>query len=340
MTQYQGTKSGFLFDPYTMAPLTGEALAAAILDLEGQILNGDPEEFYQCDTVSAFATIRWITEGDCALTYSWGSVFKSQTIEGSAVAGLISAAPTPGSLYVLDRSSNELVRCTEELCGQYGYYDNQLGWINRAPYTAAGGWGGAIPKNINPEKVEDVAKFLMYASDTPEKASDSDRIIHDPYRESQLNAASYEGIPSEEVEQYFQAVQSSLQSENAVLDVRFSEAREISTAYESVITQHLEDVLLKGSTTSKEERMRVVQRVDDALNAIIDFHDSYSEVKASTKYQQSLNLVTDSGDVVVGTATSFGSSIGVRNTMSFIGADNAWISISVCIFCLFFMSLR
>ena len=43
MTQYQGTKSGFFLDPFTMKPLTGEALAETIKILEGQVLHGSPD---------------------------------------------------------------------------------------------------------------------------------------------------------------------------------------------------------------------------------------------------------------------------------------------------------
>jgi len=334
MTQYEGTKSGFLYDPNNMKPLTGEALESVIKDLEGQVLNGAADEFMRCDTVDSATAIEWMNEGSCAMTYNWGSVFKSQT--GSAA--VISTAPTPGSLYVLDRDTNKLARCNEETCGKNGYYDSELGWINVAPYAAGGGWSGAIPKNVEPNKLDEIVDFLMFASDNPRKASDASKIINDPYRESQLNENAYEGIPSEEVEQYLQTVQNSLESENLVVDIRFSEAREIVQIYESEITAHLEDVRARGAYASTAERVRVVESIDNGLNDIIGFHDSYSDVNAITKYQQSLNLMSDDGRL--SSFGSFGSSSAFRNNRSFVGIDSTLMSISFCILCVFFISFR
>lgn len=190
-------------------------------------------------------------------------------------------------------------------------------------------------KNVKPNKLDEIVDFLMFASDNPRKANEASNIINDPYRESQVNENAYEGIPSEEVEQYLQTVQSSLESENLVVDIRFSEAREIVQIYESAITAHLESVSAKGAYASTAERVRVVESIDNGLNDIIGFHDSYSDVNAVTKYQQSLNLMSDDGRL-----SSFGSSSAFRNNRSFVGIDSTLMSISFCILCVFFISFR
>merc|ERR1719232_2184960 len=116
MTQYEGTSTGFLFDPLTMEPLTSEALEKAIEYLEGQVKYGAPDEFDECGI-----NTKWMKEGRCVLTYNWGDSFKDQ--KGSSVDGLLGVAPTPGSTHVYGRETKELVRCNEELCGKNGVYD-------------------------------------------------------------------------------------------------------------------------------------------------------------------------------------------------------------------------
>lgn len=46
---------------------------------------------------------------------------------------------TPGSTQVLDRTTMTLVPCDEDLCRFAEYYED-IGWVNRAPYLAFGGW--------------------------------------------------------------------------------------------------------------------------------------------------------------------------------------------------------
>ena len=265
-------------------------------------------------------------EGRCVLTYSWGSVFEAQAEEGSTVRNLVSAAPTPGSLYVFDRTSNKLERCNEELCGKSGYYDNDVGWINQAPYAAYGGFAGAMPRNIDPEKAIDSASFLAFASNNLLKAENATKLLHDPYRESQLNVNAYEGISMDEVQTYLDIVKSSLTSENLVMDVRFSEANELNQAYEDDISDHLERVLAAGTPSSNEDRMRVSDLVTSSMNDVIRFHDTFSDKRAVTKYQESLNLMVGGG-----VPASFGSSAAVRT--------DAWASTVVCVICIIYRAL-
>merc|ERR1712232_6693 len=310
-----------------MRPLTGEALVETIKILEGQVLHGAPDEFSACDRYITETTNNWMKEGRCVLTYSWGSVFKAQAEEGSTVKDLISAAPTPGSLYVLDRTSNTLERCNEQLCGKSGYYDNEIGWINQAPYAAYGGFAGAMPRNVDPEKAIDSAAFLAFASNNLLKAENATKLLHDPYRESQLNVNAYEGISIDEVQTYLDTIKSSLSSENIVMDVRFSEANELNQAYENDISDHLERVLAAGSPSSNEDRVRVTDFITSGVNDVIRFHDSFSDKRAVTKYRESLNLMDGSG----GLPASLGSSAAVRT--------DVWASTAVCVICIIYRAL-
>merc|ERR1719232_2074277 len=301
MTQYQGTTNGFLFDPLTMEPLTSEALEKTIEYLEGQVKYGAPDEFDYCSqdsTESSSPNIKWMNEGRCVLTYNWGGSFMAQ--KGSAIEGLLGVAPTPGSLYAYERDTKELVRCNEELCGKYGSYDKDHGWINQARYAAFGGWAGAANTRTSFEQKVETANFFSFISSIPESVS---ALQQEPFRQSQLIVSDYVdlGYPVNGTEQYFDTISSSLNSENTVVDIRFPGAQEMYRVYNEEVARYLEDILAGDPSArylQSESRSSVVESITEQFNEIAAAFDSKSYYQSSLNYEAA-PLILGSAEIEV-----------------------------------------
>jgi multiple sugar transport system substrate-binding protein len=137
MTQQRGTSEGHLFDTSDMSPLLDEAFVKTLELLEYQAMYGRNDEFEGCVEINGSG----MTSGTCVLSYNWGT-FKIAGTEGSIFRdgdGEMGVAETPGSTHVLDRVTKKLVPCNKDICPFGAYYDD-IGWVNRAPYLAFGGW--------------------------------------------------------------------------------------------------------------------------------------------------------------------------------------------------------
>lgn len=137
MTQRNGMSSGSLFDTSDMKPLLGEALVQALEWMEIQAKFGASDEFEGCVGVND------MNDGTCVLSYNWGNNFMIHMNEGTVFEkgeGTLGVAMTPGSTHVLDRTTMKLVPCDEELCKSGGIFYDDIGWVNRSPYLAFGGW--------------------------------------------------------------------------------------------------------------------------------------------------------------------------------------------------------
>merc|ERR1712060_18554 len=202
--------------------------------------------------------------------------------KGSEIDGVLGVAPTPGSAYVYDRESDKLVRCNKELCGEHGVYSKDYGWLNHAPYAAIGGISGSISNNASPEMALETSKFFSYVSTLPEPvAADQHR---QPFRQSQLDAAAYEelGFSQNTTAQYFETVSDSLESENVVMDIRFSGAPDINTLYNDEVTNYLEQLSENDGSAS---RSSVVNDITEKSNEIINNQSSPDEYKKSLNYE-------------------------------------------------------
>jgi len=220
-----------------------------------------------------------MNEGRCVLTYNWGDSFTAQ--KGSAIDGLLGVAPTPGSPFVYDRETKELARCDKKLCGKYGVYDKDFGWINQAPYAAFGGWSGAVSSSTSEAMALETANFYSFMSNIPESIKADEQA---PYRESQLNVSAYEelGYPRNGILQYFETVSKNLESENVVMDIRFPGAREINGVYNEEVTKYLEQISEGDISTTPES---VVNSITEEWNEIIKYDSNLI-----SEYQQSLNF--------------------------------------------------
>jgi len=286
MTQNQGTSTGFLFDSLTMEPLTSKALEKAIEYLMGQVKYGAPDEFDDCN-----ANIKWMNEGRCVLTYNWGDSFTAQ--KGSNIDGLLGVAPTPGSPQVYDRRIHELVDCTEELCGKYGFYDGDSGWINRAPYAAFGGWSGAISIKSNSEKALETVSFFSFMSNHQESIALNGL---EPYRKSQMNVSTYVdlGYSLNQSSQYVDTVSASLDSENVVMDIRFPGSPDMNGIMDEEITSFLITSYLSGFNSTKRIDVSSILTTQDGQSEPI----SSASVVNSITYQLTEIISADGANII------------------------------------------
>lgn len=150
----------------------------------------------------------------------------------SKVGGLVGVARTPGSTHVLDRETGRLVQCDAERCKHGEQYDD-IGWVNRAPYAAFGGWAAAVAGNVSPMRKRFAADFFAYASSAqrssigviPNATQDIGSFNgQDPYRKSHFDVKKWveNGYTAEGVETYKDTIISSLSSKNLAIDIRVS----------------------------------------------------------------------------------------------------------------------
>jgi multiple sugar transport system substrate-binding protein len=138
MTQFGGTEEGHLFDTKDMTPLLGEAFEKMLQLMEIQARYGPGDEFDDCVDINS----DYMNNGSCVLTYNWGNTFKTHLNSGSVFQqgkAEMSVCATPGSTHVLDHDTMKLVPCNKKLCRFATFYED-IGWVNRAPYLAFGGW--------------------------------------------------------------------------------------------------------------------------------------------------------------------------------------------------------
>lgn len=215
--QSQGTSQGAFFNTADMSPLyNNEAFAEAlrVYAETGDYGPSDEINFGVGDTRGLF------TSGRCALTLDWGDI-GTLAIDAatSSVIDKVGAVVLPGSSRVLDRETGKLVDCTADTC------PHAIDGINHAPFAAFGGWSGGINAKAD-DKVKDAAyAFFSYVSQPAQ--SNEDVTVgatgFNPYRTSQfenLDNWTNAGMSEEAAENYLNAIKSSLNSPNMVLDLR------------------------------------------------------------------------------------------------------------------------
>jgi ABC-type glycerol-3-phosphate transport system substrate-binding protein len=274
MTQLNGMSSGSLFDTSDMKPLLGEALVQTLEWMETQAKFGPEDEFDGCVGIQ-----NDLYEGSCVLTYNWGNSFNSHLSEGSVFGegeAKLGVAMTPGSTHVLNRTSMKLVPCDEELCSVGGIYYDDIGWVNRAPYLAFGGWACSVNNYTSPEKKALATEFCGYAASRDESnkmfSRNSSNTLPgaDPFRKSQLDLNSWveNGFEQGSVLEYFETINAALSSENAVMDIRFPLSFDIYSLLDSEIYTYL-----VGATTNvipESERPSTRQTISDRLEKEFD----------------------------------------------------------------------
>ncbi|GLI71278.1 hypothetical protein VaNZ11_016406 [Volvox africanus] len=228
--QYRGTAQGVFYDPDTMEPLFNNAAMARAFELYVRLFAVQPPT-PSCDASNAAFRNR-----TCLLTINWGDEFRANAGGATYHDGLgadLGVAALPGATEVLDRPTGRMVPCTSRYICPYAIYtrlaNGTFAFVNFAPYSAFGGWAGAISTAAPSEYQKKAYKFFSYVANSKNSWHDvSDpRSGIDPYRRSQLapdpenldrwRAAGFDLLPTRS---YLATVNDALESGNVVLDLR------------------------------------------------------------------------------------------------------------------------
>ena len=257
------------------------------------------------------------------LTYNWGDNYKKHLSETSKVAGLVGVAPTPGSSRVLDRETGKLVPCNADRCQKFGTYYEDIGWVNKAPYAAFGGWAAAVAGNVDPMRQRLAADFFAFASGMqsyegviPNATAPLDQMNgQDPYRKSHLNIDLWveQGFPREGTETYSETILKSLSSKNLALDIRFPESDKIYGALDKGIYDYLlrveNDKIAEADKAA--ERLAVANKIGREWETIIKSFDielaQEDQPSILVQYQRSLGIYRPPHDYnYIGSVRYFG----------------------------------
>lgn len=283
ITQTKGQATGHLFDPDNMEPLTGKAVEKALEWMEREAAVGSSDEFSSCIGLNRIE----MNAGKCVLSYNWGNNFKVYLHEGSKLRGRYGVAPTPGSEWVLDRDSKELVKCDDQRC-PYGKDFDDIGRVNYAPYLAYGGWACAANNYTDPRKKRLAIEFCYFASSREVSrdiiignATDPDNIGGgDPFRRSHLDESIYveNGYELDTTKEYLATIREGIDSPNAVTDIRFPTAASLNNVLGDLFLQHLNDTktgnILQSGNRAEEARRLVASAVTQKFNDIILEHEA------------------------------------------------------------------
>ena len=215
--QTQGTSQGVFFDTADMSPLFNNEAFGAALDIYVESTKYGPPDEINLDVGD---TRGLFTTGRCALSIDWGDIGTlAIDPDTSTVQDKVGAIILPGSSRVLDRATGKLVDCDSDICPY------AVNGINHAPFAAFGGWSGAINAASSDEVKDAAYDFLSYMSQPAQANEDVTIGItgFNPYRTSQFESLDLwikAGMSREAAENYLEAIATSLNSPNMVLDLR------------------------------------------------------------------------------------------------------------------------
>jgi multiple sugar transport system substrate-binding protein len=274
--QSQGTSQGAFFDADTMKPLVNNPAVGAALDIYKQTTQYAPPDELNLDVGD---TRGLFTSGRCALSADWGDIGTlAVDPKTSTVQDKVGAAIMPGSKQVLDRASGQLVDCDATTC------PHAIDGVNHAPFSAFGGWSGAINAEVD-QKVKDAAyEFLSYMSQPEQSNVDVTlgKTGFNPYRTSQFENTDLwvkAGMSKEAAANYLGAIRDSLQSPNMILDLRVPK----SAQYQGVVLDTAVAQFLAGELS----RDQTLQQIEAGWEKITNDEDRDSQKQA---YAASLNI--------------------------------------------------
>jgi multiple sugar transport system substrate-binding protein len=274
--QSEGTSQGAFFDVNTMKPLVNNEGFATALDIYKRTTQFAPADELNLDVGD---TRGLFTSGRCALSVDWGDIGTLAIDEKtSTVQDKVGSVILPGSKRVVDRASGRLVDCDATRC------PHAINGVNHAPFSAFGGWSGAINAAVD-AKVKDAAyDFLAYMS-APE-ASNEDVTLgktgFNPYRISQFENTDLwvkAGMSKAAADNYLGAIRDSLQSPNMILDLRVPK----SAQYQGVVL----DTALAQFLAGELDRDQTIRQIESGWDKITDDEGRDQQKQA---YAESLNI--------------------------------------------------
>jgi multiple sugar transport system substrate-binding protein len=248
--QSLGTGQGAFFNTDNMQPLfaPNEATTAA-LDVYKTISKLGPPDQLNLDVGD---TRGLFTSGRCALSIDWGDIGTLAIDPAtSKVQDKVGSLILPGSKRVLDRKTGKLVNCDATVC------PSATDGVNHAPFSAFGGWSGAV-NAAKPANIKDAAyAFLSYMSAPAQSGVDVTlgKTGFNPYRTthfSNLDLWVKAGMSQNAAKDYLGAIQASLQSPNMVLDIRVPQSAFYEgTALDTALAQFLAGEISRDATAKQ-----------------------------------------------------------------------------------------
>ena len=268
IVQTQGTAQGFHFDNATMKPIInndGWKKAFEIYKETGKY--GPPEELNMDigDTRGLFEA------GRCGLLIEWGDPGTLQLEpEAKAVKGLIYAVGAVGSKEVLDRKTGKLVPVSKE-SAPYA-----IDGVNYAPFSAFGGWAGAINAKADQKKKDAAYAFLSYMNQAAQSNVDVTigKTGYNPYRLSQLKSTDLwekAGMDKALATNYMGAINDALNNPNMASDMKIPGAQQ----YTSVVLDTELARYVAGEITVDE----ALKNIEAGWNKITDDFGADSQIK-------------------------------------------------------------
>ena len=267
--QTQGTAQGFHFDNATMKPIVNnEAWKKAFEIYKETGKYGPPEELNMDigDTRGLFKA------GRCGVLIEWGdpgplSIEKDAT----AIKDKLYAVGAVGTKEVLDRATGKLVPVTKDNAPY------SVDGINYAPFSAFGGWAGAINAKADAKKKEAAYAFLSYMNQAAQ--SNVDVTLgwtgYNPYRLSQLNSVDLwvkAGFGKEMAENYIGAINGALNNPNMASDFKVPGAQ----SYSGVVLDRELARYLAGEITVVE----ALKNIEAGWEEITDDFGRDAQIKA------------------------------------------------------------
>ena len=216
LLQSQGTNQGAFFDTKDMTPLFGpnEAMTMALDLYKATTTVGPPDEL----NMDVGGSRGLFTTGRCALTMDWGDI--GTLTPGTYAQDKTGATITPGWKEVLDRATGKLVPCDATTC------PNAVDGVNYAPFVIVrrlvrrgqrGGSEAPTGRGLRVPLVHERAGPIERRRDAREDGlqSVSDVTLLEPARHGR-RPGSARPRPTN----YLDAIKTSLQSPNMVLDMR------------------------------------------------------------------------------------------------------------------------
>lgn len=160
-----------------------------------------------------------------------GNEFKATRSGNVSKPGMVGVAPIPGSTHVVDRTTGELVKCTQRLCPYGKAYTNprtgeqvrlvmmerrrsarrtalprkenrspcptcraSQGWVNTSPFPAFGGWTAAVSAFSTSARQLSAYKFFTFMTNAANSWEDvlDERSGVDPVRDDHLTSEQHE----------------------------------------------------------------------------------------------------------------------------------------------------
>ncbi len=268
IVQTMGTAQGFHFDNATMKPIInndGWKKAFEIYKETGKY--GPPEELNMDigDTRGLFKA------GRCGLLIEWGDPGPLQLDpDASIIKNKLFAVGAVGSKEVLDRKTGKLVPVTKENSPY------SVDGINYAPFSAFGGWAGAINAKADQKKKDAAYAFLSYMNQAAQ--SNVDVTLgptgYNPYRLSQLKSTDLwvkTGMSEDLAKNYMGAINDALNNPNMASDMKIPGAQQ----YTGVVLDTELARYVAGEITVDE----ALKNIEAGWNKITDDFGAESQVK-------------------------------------------------------------